>query len=152
MRDIDEIFIHCSATMPHVDIGAEDIRAWHKARGWRDIGYHWVIRRDGTVEAGRHEAVIGAHVRAHNRNSIGVCLVGGIGEDQSPEPNYTEEQWDELEGLVRELMDRYPQASVRGHNEVSAKACPCFDVKMWVKDIIRNDPVMCPQCGREMPE
>ena len=159
MRNINEVFIHCSATMPHLDIGVEEIRRWHKARGWRDVGYHWVIRRDGTVEQGRSESQVGAHARLHNRHSIGVCLVGGISEDMEPEANYTDAQWESLETLVGDLMDRYElwSSHVRGHNEVSTKACPCFNVSDWVRNTLYWDspepevePEACPHCGVPM--
>ena len=161
MRNINEVFIHCSATMPHLDIGVEEIRRWHKARGWRDVGYHWVIRRDGTVEQGRPESQVGAHVRLHNLYTIGVCLVGGINEDMEPEANYTDAQWESLETLVEDIMERYdltePSLQVRGHNEVSTKACPCFNVSDWVRNTLYWDslepevePEACPHCGVPM--
>ena len=85
MRQIDHIIVHCSYTPPSMDIGAETIREWHtlpkpKGRGWSDIGYHWVIRRNGTVEAGRSEERAGAHAKGYNQDSIGICLIGGKSE------------------------------------------------------------------------
>ena len=82
MRKINEIILHCSATPASMDIGAKEIRDWHvNGNHWRDIGYHWVIRRDGTVEKGRPEYQVGAHCLNHNANSIGVCMVGGTKKD-----------------------------------------------------------------------
>ena len=79
VRMIDSIIIHSTATPVGMDVGVEDIRAWHvRDNGWRDIGYHWVIRRDGTIEEGRPEIAVGAHVAGYNHNSIGVALVGGV--------------------------------------------------------------------------
>jgi N-acetylmuramoyl-L-alanine amidase len=133
VRPIEHIIIHCAATKPGMDIGIAEIRDWHvKGNGWRDVGYHYCIRRSGDVEPGRSEHVAGAHVAGHNWNSIGICLVGGIDNDGKPEANYTEEQWAALEHLVTQLLVRYPAAQVSGHNNwTAAKACPCFDVKEW---------------------
>lgn len=65
MRHIDKIIIHCSATPPDRHIGADEIRLWHiRDKGWTDIGYHSVIRRDGAVEAGRGLELPGAHTQA----------------------------------------------------------------------------------------
>jgi N-acetyl-anhydromuramyl-L-alanine amidase AmpD len=137
MREIDEIFIHCSATPPSMDIGVETIRTWHLARNFRDIGYHWVIRRDGVVESGRHPNESGAHVRGRNANSLGVCLVGGSEEETGHhEFNYTMAQMETLEMLVKQILKDLEELQedvpkIRGHNEVSAKACPCFNVEAW---------------------
>lgn len=133
MREINWLVIHTSATRPSMDIGAKDIRRWHKAKGWSDIGYHYVIRRDGRVEKGRPDARVGAHVRGYNRDSLGVCLVGGVNENLVPENNYTEAQWEALEALLRKLSKKYPNAFVRGHRDFPrvAKACPCFDAEPW---------------------
>lgn len=145
MVEIDTIFIHCSATRADwmiSDSAAEkvaEIRRWHtdprpKGRGWRDIGYHWVIDRDGTVVAGRKpESRAGAHVRGHNTGSIGICLIGGHGssEHDAFSENFTFEQDAALRRLISEIGTRHPISHVRGHNEVAAKACPGFQVSMW---------------------
>lgn len=134
MRNIDTIFIHCSATRPSQDIGAEVIKSWHLDRGWSDIGYHYVIRRDGEIETGRAEELPGAHAKGHNQNSLGICVVGGIDSSGSPDSNFTRAQWHSLEELVKRLTGPTgpaPGANVRGHREVSHKACPCFDVSAW---------------------
>lgn len=123
MRDITKIIIHCSATPTDMDIGAEEIRGWHLARGWKDIGYHYVIRRDGTLEEGRPLEEHGAHTLGFNIGSIGICLVGG--EDRF---DFTLDQMDVLVDLVEELEEKFPDATVHGHNEFSSKACPQFDV------------------------
>jgi hypothetical protein len=134
MRAIDKIIIHCSATPPSMDIGATVIRSWHKGKGWKDIGYHYVIRRDGSLEEGRKEKVVGAHVRGHNAHSIGICLIGGTKAGGGTQYNFVKAQMTELKRLVTELMGRYPEASIHGHNEFAKKACPTFDVKVWVDD------------------
>lgn len=132
MREISNIIIHCSATPPDMNIGADQIREWHvQGNGWDDIGYHWVIRRGGTIDAGRDEAVQGAHAYGYNSNSIGICLVGGVDHERLPDCNYTAEQWVALEGVVLDILERYPDAAVIGHRDVSSKDCPCFDVGAW---------------------
>lgn len=133
MRTIDKIIIHCSATPEDMDIGRDEIDRWHRERGWLGIGYHYVVRRDGTVEEGRPENQVGAHVYGHNKNSIGICMIGGIDADDhdKAEDNYTDAQWEALTPLVENLLGRYPDADVLGHNELAAKACPCFDVREW---------------------
>jgi N-acetylmuramoyl-L-alanine amidase len=131
-RGIDKIVIHCSDTPESMDIGVADIRRWHTdqppfGNGWDDIGYHYVIRRDGTVEAGRDEDVPGAHVVGYNAHSIGICLVGGRGDG-----GYTGDQWAHLYLLVNDLLTRYPAAAVLGHRDLDPrKACPQFDVSEW---------------------
>lgn len=131
----DYIVIHCSATRAVQDIGAKEIRAWHKAKGWADIGYHLVIRRDGRVEKGRPLDAIGSHVKGHNANSVGVCMVGGLANDApwGPQNNFTAAQWTALKATVADLLKRYPKAKVLGHRDFPgvAKACPCFDAKPW---------------------
>ena len=133
-QETDYIVIHCSATkasMDHVD--AKEIDRWHRQKGWRKIGYHWVIRRDGIVEEGRELGEVGAHARGFNSKSIGICMVGGVDEDMNPENNYTDEQWKSLEDLVRQMKLPYPDAEVLGHCDLPdvSKACPCFNVREW---------------------
>ena len=133
IRQIDKIIIHCAYTRPSQDIGVAEIRDWHvKGNGWSDVGYHHVIRRNGEIEKGRQEATQGAHAVGHNATSIGVCLVGGRREDKDePDCNFTKAQWWSLMHLVQELTKRHPDAEVIGHRDVSAKPCPCFDVRAW---------------------
>lgn len=132
------IAIHCAATPPSADIGAKEIRQWHRAKGWIDIGYHFVIRRNGRVEKGRPEDVVGAHVEGHNSNSIGICLVGGVkeGAPGKAQNNFTPAQFAALAELLRDLKTRYPQAEVRGHRDFVGvrKSCPSFDVRQWLKE------------------
>jgi hypothetical protein len=135
----DYIFVHCSATKPNLDIGACEIREWHLRRGWKDIGYNYVIRRNGTVEGGRDldqdgdfMEETGAHVRGLNSVSLGVCLVGGVDWVGRPDFNYTKEQMKSLEALIGQLKAEFPQAEVLGHRDKDRyKACPCFDVSSW---------------------
>ncbi len=133
----DYIAIHCSATGPKQNIGAKDIDKWHRAKGWACIGYHYVIRRDGTVEEGREESVIGAHVENWNAHSIGICMVGGVDANdiKKAENNFTKEQFASLKQLLVDLKHRYPKAKIQGHRDFPkvAKACPSFDVAEWLK-------------------
>lgn len=134
MRDITHIVVHCSATPPSLDIGTDEIRRWHtEERGWTDIGYHFVCRRDGTIEEGRPLKRPGAHVKGHNHSSIGICWVGGISSSQKAEDNRTADQSVALYKKIRELKEEYPQAEVLGHRDFPGvrKACPCFDVRTW---------------------
>jgi N-acetyl-anhydromuramyl-L-alanine amidase AmpD len=127
------IVVHCSATKPDFDIGAAEIRGWHLARGWQDIGYHLVIRRNGAVETGRPIDSQGAHVSGHNHNSVGICLIGGLDESGAAENNFTDRQMTMLRIVIDGLRARYPGASVLGHRDFPevAKDCPCFDVRGW---------------------
>lgn len=137
MRPIDAIIIHCSYTYSSMDVDAAEIRRWHmEDNGWQDIGYHYVIKRDGTVETGRPVERAGAHVKGHNARSIGVCLVGGKGRLPDPGTNFTPAQWDSLRNLVVELKDRFPNAVIRGHYDYDKhKTCPTFDVKAWAEGL-----------------
>ena len=135
-KKTDYIVIHCSATRPSQDIDAKEIDRWHRARGWLKIGYNFVLLRSGVREIGRGLMEIPAHAKGYNHKSIGVCLVGGVTEDDhtKAENNFTPEQWKELDVLMRELTDKFPKATIIGHNEISSKDCPSFDVQEWLKD------------------
>lgn len=140
MRAITKIIIHCSATPASMDIGASEIRTWHvRDNGWNDIGYHFVIRRDGTVETGRPIEKQGAHcaAKAGNVASIGICMVGGVkkvGGKLVAESNFTPWQWDALAVLVRKLRKQFPGiVTILGHRDLDpGKACPSFSVKDWL--------------------
>jgi len=136
MRRIDMLIVHCSATPPDMDIGVEEIRAWHKARGWSDIGYHFVIRRDGVTETGRPAQVVGAHARGHNKRSIGICLVGGIDDNWKPRDNFTYLQKLTLQYLLRWLVVTYRPSEIVGHGSIPGvhKACPCFDLEKFLAE------------------
>lgn len=137
MRDLSTIIVHCSYTPPDMDIGAATITEWHvDERGWDDIGYHYVITRDGAIEDGRPVEIQGAHAYGHNADSIGICLIGGMADDgETPDSNFTRWQWEALGALMEDLQGRYGPLEVIGHRDVDAKkACPCFDVKAWVAE------------------
>jgi N-acetyl-anhydromuramyl-L-alanine amidase AmpD len=145
LRKVELLVVHCSATKPSQDIGAKEIDAWHRKAGWLMIGYHFVIRRDGTIENGRPVDRVGSHVRGHNSNSIGICMVGGVDDKMRPADNYTAEQKAALFGLLSELRRQHPEASIVGHRDLSPdtnkdgrvtpeewlKACPSFNVGEW---------------------
>ena len=128
MRKITEIIIHCSATPEGKNFTVDDIRRWHLARKFADIGYHYVIYRDGSVHKGRAENLVGAHCLGHNANSIGICYIGGCTADgKHPKDTRTPQQKTALRQLVNQLKFYYPHATVHGHNEFSNKACPSFN-------------------------
>lgn len=134
MRRITEIIVHCAATKPSMDIGVREIDEWHRARGWMCIGYHYVIRRDGTVQKGRPEDMQGAHCSGHNKNSIGVCLVGGIDDAGQPDDNFTLAQRSALQAVLEDLTSRCPEALIYPHRYFNkAKACPSFDVSTFLR-------------------
>lgn len=134
----DWVAIHCSATTAKMDIGAVELNEWHRKRGFACIGYHYVIRRDGTIERGRAKHVIGAHVEGYNHNSVGICLVGGVDANDvsKAENNFTRTQFESLSKLLKELKEVFPKAVIQGHKDFPnvAKACPSFDVKVWLKE------------------
>lgn len=154
MRSIDKIIIHCSATVEGRHFTVEDIDRWHKQRGFRCIGYHFVIYLDGSVHNGRPIEEVGAHCLNHNAHSIGICYIGGLDEAKKPKDTRTPQQKDALKRLVQKLLNDYPNAKVHGHNELACvrtkrepgfstsqcqdncakcnyagRPCPCFDVR-----------------------
>ena len=130
MRSLTEIIVHCAATKPSMDIGAEWIRKIHiNEKKYRDIGYHFVIRRNGSQEDGRPIDQIGAHCEGHNTGTIGICMAGGISETGRPENNFTPEQFQSVQMLIGYLKERYPTIiKLSGHNDYANRACPCFNV------------------------
>lgn len=130
MRKIDKIIIHCSATPRGRDVKAADIDRWHRERGFKCIGYHYVIGIDGSIERGRDETMVGAHCKDQNGGSIGICYVGGLSSDgKVAMDTRSDEQRVAMTRLVMELRERYPGARVYGHRDFAAKECPCFDVQ-----------------------
>lgn len=137
LQKIRFIIIHCSATRPSQDIGVKEIDRWHRSQGWACCGYHFVIRKDGTVEQGRAVTQAGAHCSGHNYHSLGICYVGGLDVDGHPADTRTVAQEAALQSLVRMLHRKYPNAKVVGHNDLNpSKACPCFDVVEWFSHIV----------------
>ena len=127
MRTISKIIIHCSATPEGRDINAATIDSWHKERGWSGIGYHYVIKLDGSIEYGRDINKTGAHVKDHNKGSIGICYIGGCDLAMDAKDTRTYEQKESLLLLLKTLKKMHPSATIHGHNEFAAKSCPCFN-------------------------
>ena len=140
MRTISEIIVHTTATRPEwmatrpVADKVAEIRRWHvDGNGWADIGYHYLIDRNGAIAAGRPLERVGAHVKGRNAQSIGIALVGGHGgsETDTFADHYTQAQDAALRGLIGELKARFGDLAITGHNQYAAKACPCFYVPTW---------------------
>ena len=148
--DIDSIVIHCSATREGMDVRASDLDKWHKERGFKMIGYNYVIDIDGTIEVGRPTSMDGAHCNTkglssspYNKHSIGICYVGGLDKDGNPADTRTEAQKEAMHTLVYNLVNTFPIVEILGHRDTSPdlngdgkitknewiKSCPCFEVK-----------------------
>ncbi len=144
MRYINEIIIHCTATQPNWMAGkatsakVAEVKRWHvQGNGWSDIGYHYLIDRDGTIADGRPIERTGAHVQGHNSGTVGVSLFGGHGSAATDEfsDHFTTAQDKALRDLIKSLRAEYPAISkITGHNQYSAKACPGFTVDEWLSD------------------
>jgi len=137
-RNIDRIVIHCTATPEGRDVSIEEVTRWHTdpkphGRGWSRVGYHYLIKLDGTIERGLDEDVTGIHVRHHNEGAIAIVYAGGLDANGNPKDTRTAAQKDAMARLVSGLKCAYPSAEVLGHNDHPgvAKACPCFDVREW---------------------
>lgn len=136
MRKINQIIIHCSDTIEGKNFTVDDIRRWHKARGWTDIGYHYVVYLDGSIHKGRNEEVVGAHCEGHNAHSIGVCYIGGkeAGTFRAKDTR-TKAQKEALIRLLMKLVCKYPEAEIVGHRDLANRKCPCFDAKNEYRNI-----------------
>ena len=136
MRDINKIIIHCSATREGQAFSVDTIRGWHLARGWSDVGYHYVVHLDGSISYGRDVGKRGAHTKGFNTGSIGVCYVGGVEADgKTPKDTRTPEQKESLLDLIKTLKKLNTNAVVHGHRDFAAKACPSFDATTEYEDI-----------------
>lgn len=146
LERVDYLVVHCSATpRTATAIQARDIDAWHRRRGWLKIGYHFVIKRDGTIERGRELDEVGSHVQGFNSRSIGICMIGGGDNIPNSVHNFEVRQFSSLELILRDLKRRHPNAEVLGHRDLSPdkdqdgvieshewlKTCPTFDVRKW---------------------
>lgn len=159
IENVNKIVVHCSATRAGMDIGATDIDKWHRdePHNWSMIGYHFVIRRDGTLEYGRPLTRQGVHTRGHNQNSWGICMVGGVKQiiidgkaKLVADDNFTPAQYATLRTVVMMLKAIAPDAEVLGHRDLSpdrnndgvidkwewVKDCPCFDVRLWYSQAV----------------
>ena len=137
MRTITLIVVHCSAVRPDQQSSVAQIDSWHRERGFKlGIGYHYVVRRDGEVEPGRPEFLVGAHCLNHNAHSIGVCYEGGLDIRGQPADTRTAEQKQAMRQLLEELHGRYPRAIIVGHHDLNpGKNCPCYDVAREYTDL-----------------
>ena len=135
-KETKEIILHCSATPEGRDIKAKDIRKWHKDQGWSDLGYHYIIDLDGTVEKGRDEALVGSHCLNHNNKSIGICYIGGCDKNMNAKDTRTYAQKEALLDLVFLLMEKYniPLDKVKGHYTYAKKFCPCFTNEQFYRE------------------
>lgn len=137
IKSVDWIVVHCSATSREDDIGVKEIRHLHMQKGWSDVGYHYVIRRDGTVEKGRTDTTPGAHARGYNLYSLGICMAGGAKTKwgSKAEDNFTDEQFTSLFTLLVDLKTKHTDAEILGHRDLPGvkKACPSFDVREKLK-------------------
>lgn len=143
MRKIDLIVVHCSATREGQDFTVEDIRQWHRKCGFNDVGYHFIVYRDGSIVEGRPIWQVGAHVKGHNKNSIGICYIGGLSANGKAKDTRTEAQKVALGSLLKSLKKRFVNAHICGHRDLSPdrngdgvitknewlKECPCFDAE-----------------------
>ena len=129
-RTINEIIVHCTATKIGREVSVDELRRWHKAKGWADVGYHFVVHLDGSISVGRPIDKMGAHCEGHNQHSVGVVYVGGLGLNGKACDTRTEAQKMALRVLVAGLKKVYNITKVSGHRDYNkAKACPCFDAK-----------------------
>ena len=137
MRDINRIMLHCSATVEGKDYSVDTIRKWHvEGRGWSDIGYHYVIHLDGSVSQGRPLDRSGAHTKGHNKDSVGICYIGGLDEDKNPKDTMNPEQNAAFRMLVQSIRILFgDDITIHGHNEFANKACPSFKVKEKFADM-----------------
>tara|TARA_B110000196_G_scaffold224844_1_gene193752 strand:+ start:84 stop:539 length:456 start_codon:yes stop_codon:yes gene_type:complete len=134
MRNINKLIVHCSATREGQHISIDTIKDWHvNGRGWKDVGYHYVIYLDGRIKKGREDSVQGAHTKGHNKNSLGICYIGGVEAQRDSKGKWpakdtrTCEQKESLKNLLMTLKAMHPDSIVHGHRDFSNKACPSFD-------------------------
>lgn len=166
-KQTNMIILHCSATREGQDIKAATIKKWHvQDKHWEDIGYHYVIDLDGTIENGRREDLVGAHCSGHNSTSIGICYIGGCDKNMKPKDTRTQQQKQSMYNLCKELMIKYhiPITDVHVHNEFdTGKACPSFSISQfraefskWLAGVsdttaVKTKKVVkCPSCGMEI--
>lgn len=135
--EVDTIVIHCSDTSANNELSITDIDSWHRARGWKCCGYHYVIKVDGTLQRGRQLNQRGAHAIDYNKRSIGICYIGGRASDGSYSDTRTWPQKISICYAITEILRKYPGIKqIIGHNDISAKACPCFDAKKEYSNFI----------------
>ncbi len=143
MKKVNKIIVHCSATPEGREHNAADICQWHRERGWRKIGYHFVVKIDGTIEVGR-ENEAGAHTIGQNRNSIGICYIGGCDKNMKPKDTRTDKQKNSLLVLLYDLLKKYPDAEIYGHRNFANKACPSFNARKEYENLkdLKDEEIM----------
>lgn len=148
MRKIDSVIVHCSATKAGQDFTAEDIDRWHRERGFKGIGYHYIVCLNGKIEKGRDILLPGAHCKGWNERSIGICYIGGLDENGHPADTRTNAQKRVLFQLIMDLQKEYDILQVLGHRDTSpdlngdgiietyeyVKSCPCFNVREFMRN------------------
>lgn len=136
-RDINLIVLHCSATRVNQNFSMDDLEACHKARDFKECGYHYYITKDGTLYPGRSEDEVGAHARHFNAHSLGICYEGGLDENGKPADTRTLAQKITMEELLKSICLDFPDAVILGHRDLPGvhKECPCFDTRAWLKEI-----------------
>ena len=137
MRVITLIIIHCSAVRPDQVSGFREIDRWHRQRGWKyGCGYHFVVRRDGTIETGRPLEMVGSHCLNRNQHSIGICYEGGKDNSGKDVDTRTPEQKKALRELLEKLHGQFPRAVIVGHRDLAPdRKCPCFDAVTEYRDL-----------------
>lgn len=148
MKTITHVVLHYSATYEDQNLTVVDIDKMHKARGWKGVGYHYVIRRDGTVDKGRPETVVGAHVGGQNSGKIGICCIGGLNRATGPNKgvdNRTPAQIEATIRLVKGILLRHPKAKVVGHRDLAPTQCPGFDVVPWWAEVLKAGVPVTPK-------
>lgn len=136
MRNITKIIVHCTATPAGRPETVQSIDRYHRSIGWDCIGYHYLVTLDGVVHLGRAEDKIGAHCKGYNATSIGVAYVGGLSADgKTPRDTRNAAQKEGLLRILTKLKEKYPKATIHGHNEFAAKACPCFDARKEYRNL-----------------
>lgn len=136
MRNINKIIIHCSATKEGMDFDIKDIKRWHmEDNGWNDVGYHYVIKLDGEIQKGRDIEKIGAHTKGYNKDSIGICYIGGINKEDEPEDTRTDKQKASIWLLIDRIRKRFGNIPVYGHKDFARKSCPCFDAQKEYNEV-----------------
>jgi len=144
MRIINELIWHCTATPEGREVTVKEIDAWHKARGWKGIGYHFVVHLNGEVSVGRPIDQVGAHVEGHNTGTVGCVYVGGTDNKGIPKDTRTAAQKETMLRLTKELTEKYKIKKITGHREYAAKACPCFDAYAEYNSIVTGAVVTTP--------
>lgn len=138
MRDINKIILHCSATKEGKDFDVNDIREWHIQQNFVDVGYHYVIKIDGTIQDGRNIRTTGAHCKGQNYGSIGICYIGGLDSNGNGKDTRTKEQQESLYSLIDELLIAYDLTidDVYCHYQFAKKLCPCFKIEDFKEEYL----------------